>query len=77
MAQVFATVAELRDQGIDPVAVIMAMKKAGDELPDDIKANAENIVILVYSTPELPPAEIGAQVFGQCMKHATGIQRNS
>lgn len=78
VAQVFATVAELRDQGIDPVAVIKAMKAAGDELPAELKDNAEDIVLIVYGVlADTPPAEVGAAVFGQCMRHNTGIQRQA
>lgn len=78
LAQVFATVAELRDQGIDPQVVIKAIQGAGDELPDDIKGHAEDIVAIVYGVLATnKPEEIGAMVFGQCYSHNTGVRRNT
>lgn len=78
LAQVFSTVAELRDQGIAPDVVVRAIQGAGDELPDDIKGHAEDIVAIVYGVLATnKPEEIGAMVFGQCYSHNTGVRRNT
>lgn len=78
LAQVFATVAELRDQQIAPEIVVKAIQSAGDELPDDIKSHAEDIVAIVYGVLATnKPEEIGAMVFGQCYSHNTGVRRQS
>lgn len=74
----FATVAELRDQGIAPELVVKAIQGAGDELPDDIKGHAEDIVAIVYGVLRgEAPEVIGAMVFGQCYSHNTGVRRNT
>lgn len=48
-----------------------------DALPDDIKAVAEKIVILVYTSPELTPDEIGFAIYGQCVEKQTGVRRST
>ena len=71
----FFTVAELRDKGTAPQVVINAM--LASDLPDDVKQNAQKIVVLVYSSPELTPDEIGFAVFGQCVEQQTGVRRQT
>ena len=73
MADVFYTVAVLRDKGVDPQIVYQSMIES--ELPVDVKEEAANIVTLVYSVPELSPDEIGFAIFGQCVENMTGIRR--
>lgn len=75
LANVFYAVAELRDQKVDPQTVYNSMMES--ELPDDIKQAAGDIVVLVYSTPELSPDEIGFAIFGQCMEQQTGVRRHT
>lgn len=75
MADVFYSVAEMRDQKIDPQVVYQSM--LASELPDDIKKEAANIVTMVYGMPELSPDVIGFAIFGQCVENMTGIRRQA
>lgn len=75
VADVFYTVAVLRDQGTDPNVIYQSM--LASNLPDDMKAEAANIIVLVYSVPELTPDEIGFAIYGQCVENITGVRRST
>ena len=47
------------------------------DLPDDIKAEAHNIVNMVYNAGALSADEIGFAIFGQCMELNTGVRRHT
>lgn len=72
----FSAVADLRDKGTDPSVVIDAILRS--EFPDEVKRQARQIVMLVYTKlAEVTPEQMGPVVYGMCMKQVTGVQRNA
>ena len=75
MAELFQNVAELRDQAVPPDVVYKALRSNFPNMTHEI---AVSILGLVYVTlKDNTPEQIAPMTYGACMKHITGVQRQS
>lgn len=76
VANVFFVTAQMRDKGIDPIAVYVSMLQS--DLPDELKKAGEDIIGVVYGVLKDRPAdEIAVLAYGTCMQHNTGVRRQA
>lgn len=76
MASLVVAIYTDRAQGITQEAVVAKIEISN--VPQQVRGNARAITEMVYQLPEgLADEELGAMIFGACMKKITGLQRQA